>query len=108
MMPSRAKWLDRIYDAVESGEIPDPFVEQQSPGATHMRPMRSEDPAGTPVSVVMDDQTIVRSKTRSETWCVGGSHQVARLEERCGCYLVKRYSVLEPAFSLTEGLEDSR
>lgn len=61
-----------------------------------MRPMKSDDPAGTRVSVVMDDQTIVRTKTRSETWTVGGSHQVVLLEGRTGGYLVKRCSVIEP------------
>lgn len=61
-----------------------------------MRPMKHDDPPGTPVSVVMDDQTIVRTKTRSETWTVGGSHQVVLLDGRTGGYLVKRCSVIEP------------
>jgi len=46
------KWLDTLYDAIESGETASPFVEQQSPerltGPSESAPVSSEDwiPAG--------------------------------------------------------------
>ncbi len=44
------KWLDRIYDAVESGEIEGPFAEQQLEnrltGASEGDPVSSDPPFG--------------------------------------------------------------
>ena len=58
------------------------------------QPLHHSHPAGTPVHVVMDDQTIVQTWTRSETWTARGQ-QIVLLEGREAGYLVKRCSVDE-------------
>lgn len=61
------KWLDGIYDAVESGEIAPPFTEQQSPerltGLGEREPVSSEDwiPAGSALPYVQVGMVIRRS-----------------------------------------------
>lgn len=54
-----------------------------------MRPLRHDDPSGTPVAVTLDDGSIWHTWTRSETWTLG-NNQVVLLKGKTGCYLVKR------------------
>ncbi len=60
-----------------------------------VRPLRHDDPAGTHIQVVEDNQGTARTKTRSRTWTVA-ENQVVLLEGRTGRYLVKRCSVISP------------
>ncbi len=62
--------------------------------STVNRPLEHDDLSGTPVRVVLDNQEVVDTWTRSETWTVG-SNQVVLLSGFSGAYLVKRCSVDE-------------
>lgn len=55
-----------------------------------MRPLRHNDPSGTPVAVVMWDQSILHTRTRSVTWSAGPYRHVVYVEGVEAAVLVKR------------------
>lgn len=60
------------------------------------RPLREDDPSGTPVFLVEDDGTVTQTVTRSEAWRLGHGALVAKVRGRTGGYLAERLSVPLP------------
>lgn len=55
--------------------------------------IQANTPVGTPVSVQLDDGTLVQTQTVSEPYLLGGKYWVVRLMDVEGCYQLSRVSL---------------
>lgn len=60
-------------------------------------------PVGTPVMVSKDHHDVVRGKTTSEAYVMGGHSAVIHIDTIRGCYLLDRVTADTALFARTEG-----